>query len=151
MLSNWRAAEPQPPRLAETFAQWLMGRLDSLPSRWLAMPHSCRGIGGIERGQRSTGYHDLTYLDALAVMALVSGGPLDVMVTHQGPAAVQGSHGSPTLDPLLEHGLTRYWFHGHSTPIREIASFDNTAVVPLCDLAFSTRGHKHDEPGNDAW
>jgi hypothetical protein len=27
----------------------------------------------------------------------------------------------------------------------------NTTVVSLCDVAFSTRGHKHDEPGDDAW
>ena len=27
----------------------------------------------------------------------------------------------------------------------------NTTVVPLCDVAFSGRGHKSDEPGDKAW
>jgi hypothetical protein len=80
----------------------------------------------------------MAYLDDWAILGLMSGGPLDVLVTHQGPAAVQGSHGSTTLDSLPEHGLAKYWFHGHSTPITEITTIWNTTVVPLCDVAFST-------------
>jgi hypothetical protein len=41
---------------------------------------------------------------------------------------------------------------GTAIPSKSCAnSAGSTTVVPLCDVAFSTRGHKHDEPGDDAW
>ena len=84
------------------------GWIRYLPSGWRCRTRSgviVGGIGGIERGQRSARYHDIAYLDDRAVMGLMSGGPLDVLLTH--------------------HGLAKYWFHGHSTPIREITAIGN--------------------------
>jgi len=130
------------------------GWIRYLPSGWRCRTASGRvvgGVGGIERGQRAARYHELAYIDDRAVAALLGDGLLDVLVTHQGPAAVQGDHGSQTLDLLLERGLASFWFHGHSTPIRTVTAVGRTIVVPLGDVAFSTRGEKHDEPGDDGW
>jgi hypothetical protein len=61
---------------------------------------------------------------------------------------VQGDHGSPTLDMLLEpaHTTPRFWFHGHSTPVKSPTVIGYTTVVPLGDVAF-----RHGKPGLDGW
>jgi hypothetical protein len=79
----------------------------------------------------------MAYIEDDAVQHLLLRDPLDVLLTHQGPASVQGDHGSETLDLLLEAGLARFWFHGHSTPVRTPTTVGRTEVVPLGDVAFS--------------
>ncbi|HWE96133.1 MAG TPA: hypothetical protein VG269_19375 [Tepidisphaeraceae bacterium] len=52
------------------------------------------------------------------------------------------------MDLLLESasGSPRFWFHGHSTPVKGPVAIDGTTVVPLGDIAFS-KG----TPGLDGW
>jgi hypothetical protein len=118
------------------------GHLLYLPSGWTARTsggHVIGGIGGMEAGQRRAKYHPLAYIedDAVQHMAIYASA-IDVLITHQGPSRVQGDHGSPTLDILLEsaNDSPRFWFHGHSTPVQTIATVGRTQVVPLGDLAF---------------
>jgi hypothetical protein len=125
-----------------------------LLSGWKCRTRSGRvvaGVGGIEAGQRAAKYHPLAYLDERAIGALLGSSPVDVLVTHQGPAQVQFGHGSPSLDPLLECGLARHWFHGHSTPQLDISTVGRSSVVPLCDIAFSSRGAATGDPGDHGW
>ena len=112
------------------------------------------GVGGIERGQRNARYHELAYLEDEPILRLLEGGPVDLLITHQGPGALQGSKGSPSLDLLLEAEVTPLWFHGHSIPNPDITSAgpnNKTTVVPLDDVAFPMRGDCTDEPGHDGW
>jgi hypothetical protein len=121
------------------------GHILFLPPAWVAVTdsgHTIAGLGGIEPGQRRAKYHPMANLDEDAVQHLALQSPVDILLTHQGPAQVQGDHGSPTLDLLLEAGLARFWFHGHSTPVRTPVVVGGTTVVPLGDLAFS-----HGTPG----
>ncbi len=133
------------------------GHVRLLPSGWKTVTGSGRvvaGVGGIERGQRRADYHPLAYVADDAVAHLLESGPINVLVTHQGPTEVQGEHGSPTLQLLLDAGLARVWFHGHSTPQPEPALAGpngSTLVVPLGDVAFPGRGPHADEPGEDGW
>ena len=87
------------------------GHVRLLPSGWkVALPGGCvvAGVGGIERGQRRAEYHPMAYIDDRAVEALCDGGPVDVLVTHQGPAEVQGEEaGSQTLQFLLDQRVAR--------------------------------------------
>lgn len=129
------------------------GHIQMLPSGWTletAEGFNIGGIGGIERGQRRSKYHDMAYIDEDAVRhLLLHAPPLDLLITHQGPALVQGEgHGSATLDMFLDPtgAKARLWFHGHSTPIKAPTKVGRTEVVPLGDLAFS-RG----EPGLEGW
>ena len=101
----------------------------------------------MEPGQRSAKYHEMAYIEEDAVLHLAChAGPLDILLTHQGPALMQDDHGSPTLDTLLQPPIARFWFHGHSTPIREPRQIGITTVVPLSDMAFH-----HGEPGAQGW
>ena len=132
------------------------GYIRYLPSGWcirLSTGAIVAGIGGMERGQRTTAYHPQAYIDEDAVYRLL-GKEVTLLLTHQGPAAVQGDHGSPTLQPLLDAGAVRLWFHGHSTPQpnpTDAGPDGRTLVVPLGDIAFPMRGPKTEEPGRDGW
>ena len=124
------------------------GHLRYLPSGWrLRTPggHVVGGVGGMEPGQRRSRYDPMAYVDPAAVAALAAVGGIDLLVTHQGPAAVQGDHGSPTLDPLLT--AARVWCHGHSTPVGDVTTADGCTVVPLGDVAFNRGG----DPGTDGF
>ena len=127
------------------------GHVRLLPPGWCtrtAGGHLVAGVGGMEAGQRRSKYHPMAYIEDDAVEHLLLHAPAaDVLLTHQGPAQVQGDHGSPTLDVLLEPGAApRFWFHGHSTPVKEPVTIGRTRVVPLGDLAFH-----HRKPGLDGW
>lgn len=125
-------------------------RIKLLPSGWTAVTpqgHRIGGVGGMERGQRRVKYHEMAYINESAVEHLMlPAGALDVLITHQGPAIVQGDHGSPTLDILLEFAVARFWFHGHSTPVRTPQQIKSCMVVPLGDVAFHGG-----VPGTDGW
>src|SRR5262249_8320071 len=82
------------------------GRIRLLPPGWAAVApggHTVGGVGGIEPGQRRAKYHPMAYIEDRAVESLLARVPpqLDVLLTHQGPAQVQGDHGSETLDLLM--------------------------------------------------
>lgn len=133
------------------------GWIRYLPSGWKCLTRSgitVAGIGGIEREQRRAAYHDLAYIDERAVELLWDSEPVDVLVTHQGPASIQGDEGSETLDFLLDPELADIWFHGHATPNREITQWgpdEGTTVVPLGNAAFSMNSPYGPDPGIDAW
>jgi predicted phosphodiesterase len=128
-----------------------------LPSGWRCRTASgaiVGGLGGIESGQRPSRYHSMAFIDDDAVEGMLDAGPLDILVTHQGPANVQGDHGSPTLDVLLDAGIARAWFHGHSTPVPDATRAGPGGcceVVPLGDVAFSNRGRNAGDPGLHGW
>jgi predicted phosphodiesterase len=125
-------------------------RIHLLPPGWsVRMPEGyvVGGIGGMEAGQRRARYHPMAYIDESAVDHLrLQAGSLDILLTHQGPAEVQGDHGSTLLDPLLDPAAARFWFHGHSTPINSPQTIGSTTVVPLGDIAFH-----NGEPGLRGW
>lgn len=119
------------------------GRVRLLPSGWrLRTPSGLvvGGVGGIEPGQRAgADYHPDAYLAATDV-DVVRGQAADVLLTHQGPAAVQGaSSGSPTLDRLLDRPDDTVWFHGHSRATKDPQQRGATTVVPLGDATFDAR------------
>jgi hypothetical protein len=121
-------------------------RIRYLPSGWrirTAGGHVVAGVGGMEAGQRRSRYDEMAYVDDAAVSTLCDLGGVDLLVTHQGPTAVQGDHGSPTLQRLLDAGVARVWCHGHSTPVGDVTVVDRSTVVPLGDIAFTRSG----EPG----
>ena len=133
------------------------GFIRYLPSGWKCKTRSgviVSGIGGIERGQRSAEYHEMAYIDESAILHLIEGGPFDILITHQGPAKVQGPSGSPNLDYLLEKEICRYWFHGHSTPnmaIQTCGPKGETVVVPLGDIAFPMKGEHTEDSGKNGF
>jgi len=133
------------------------GRIRLLPSGWRARTDAglvIAGIGGIEMGQRQARYHPMAYVDEAAVLHLLEKGSVDVLVTHQGPSAIQGETGSPNLQHLLDAGRARVWFHGHSTPSADpvwAGPGKGTLVVPLGDVAFPGRGSRAGEPGPEGW
>lgn len=131
------------------------GRLSYLPGGWRTQTDSgllIGGIGGIDREQRKIQYHDLAYITDKAVQAVLEGSPLDVLLTHAGPARLQGfPAGAPSLDAILDAGITRSWFHGHSLPAPDIQTIGTTTVVPLHGVPFRTRGPDVGQPGEDAW
>lgn len=129
-----------------------------LPSGWtvrLPSGHSVAGIGGIERGQRRARYHEMAYLRDDAIDHIASNGRVDLLLTHQGPAQVQGeASGSKSLDLLLDERVANVWFHGHAVPKPSIATFRGpreTTVVPLADIAFSTKSDRFFMPGTGGW
>jgi hypothetical protein len=128
-----------------------------LPSGWKMTTASgliVAGVGGMEPGQRRARYHPMAFVDESAVESLLDGSKADILITHQGPSAVQGEHGSPTLQALLDADVARVWFHGHSTPNPQpIDAGPNGAcrVVPLGDVAFAGRGKSAGEPGLGGW
>ncbi len=124
------------------------GHVRYLPSGWRVRTPGGRvvaGVGGIEPGQRRARYDAMAYVDPAAVSAVAVEGGVDLLVTHQGPAAVQGDHGSPSLDRLLD--VARVWCHGHSTPVAAVTAAGRSTVVPLGDVAFTRSG----DPGVDGF
>jgi hypothetical protein len=132
------------------------GHIRLLPSGWrvvLPTGEIVAGIGGIE-GREDRNYHPLAYLDEDAILHLLDAGRVTFLVTHQGPAGVQGEKGSKALQALLDAGIARLWFHGHSTPRPDIVQAGpdgTTTVVPLGDIAFPDRGPELNEPGRGGW
>ena len=115
------------------------GHILFLPPGWTTVTAdgvTIAGVGGMEAGQRRARYHDMAYIEDDAVEQLMAGPDVDILLTHQGPAQIQGSLGSPTLDLLLERKMARFWFHGHATPVPTAATVNGTCIVPLGDLAF---------------
>lgn len=133
------------------------GFIRYLPSGWrieLPTGHTAGGLGGIEEGQRASNYHPMAYLDEAALLHLIEVESVDFLFTHQGPKAVQGDHGSETLDLLLPQNPPKYWFHGHSSPNRELTPTgpaDECLVVPLETVAFPARGPEGFLPRKDGW
>jgi hypothetical protein len=79
------------------------GFIRYLPSGWrttTAAGFVVGGIGGMEAGQPLVKYHPMAFIDDNAVEMLLRDGPVDILLTHQGPSLVQGTGGSPTLDRL---------------------------------------------------
>ncbi|MBM4088886.1 MAG: hypothetical protein FJ276_05560 [Planctomycetes bacterium] len=137
------------------------GHLRLLPSGCivsLASGHLVAGIGGIEPGQRRAEYHSMAMIDDLAILNVLERGPVDILVTHQGPSGVQGDKGAPSLQVLLDQGIARVWFHGHSIAVSEptrAGRAAGTLVVPLGDIAFRaparTPRAERCEPGDGGW
>lgn len=95
----------------------------------------------------------MAYLDDSAVVALASGGPADLLVSHQGPASVHGEYSSETLDRLLSRPAARVWCHRHGGRTLEPTAAGvegRCLVVPLGDVAFSGRGGNAG-PGLEGW
>ena len=108
----------------------------------------------MEKGQRQARYHPMAYIDDDAVERLLNQEKTHILLTHQGPSSMQGDHGSPTLQVLLDEGRAATWFHGHSTPFPnpvQAGKQGATLVVPLGDIAFPGRGSKAHEAGEDGW
>ena len=132
------------------------GHLQLLPSGWqTVLPSGCvvAGVGGID--ERFGKYpHPMAYVDDGAILSLLEHGPVDVLVTHQGPREVQKHKGSDRLQVLLDEGLAKVWFHGHSIVAPEptrAGRAGNCLVVPLGDIAFSGRGSGAGTPGADGY
>lgn len=133
-----------------------LGRIRYLPSGWrseLTDGTVIGGIGGIEPGQRTgAGYHPMAYITEDAITSIAEGPPVDVLITHQGPAEAQGlASGSDLLDIVLEAERARVWCHGHSIDDLEIRRFGRTTVVPLRDATFVTRGNGRGYVRLDSW
>jgi hypothetical protein len=153
-FAHLRSLASAPPEAAVGFSELPAvdagGHILWLQSGWrLRLPSSrvVTAIGGIERNQRCAEYDELAFVSEEAVLRVLDAGPVDVLLSHQGPSRVQGEHGSATLDVLLDAQVARFWFHAHSTPERDISQAGKTTVVPLGDLAF--QGDAHDDPGGD--
>lgn len=145
-----------PPNACELPTLDAHSRIGYLPSGWTCRLDSgltVAAAGGIEKGQRRVDYHPLAYIDDEAVLRLAEGPRTNLLITHQGPAAFQGSAGSETLDLLLEAEAARVWFHGHSVRSPEPARLGDgdPLVVPLEDVAFPIRGPRREDPGAEGW
>lgn len=130
------------------------GWIAYLPCSWRARTAGgavVGAIGGIEPGQRH-GYHPMAYIDRDLVWRMAEGDAVDVLITHQGPARLQGSDcGSDLLDLILEAGIARSWFHGHSIHEPEMWQIGPTTVVPLQDVPFQTKGEHAGQPQPDSF
>ena len=152
-----RRRVPQFLSLDELPAVDTAGFIRLLPSGWrTALPsgHALAAVGGIEPGQRRTRYHPMAYVDEEAVFTVLDDGPCDLLITHQGPSGVQLGHGSDLLQPLLDAGIAKAWFHGHSVLVADPTPpgpGGRTLVVPLGDVAFPGRGRPGDDPGLHGW
>ena len=149
-----RRAPANPVPVRELPAADSGGHLRYLPSGWRVTTDAGKvvgGVGGIEAGQRRARYHDLAYLDEDAILRLLVAPPFDLLITHQGPGGVQGDHGSPSLQPLLDAGVAAVWCHGHSAPVPGPVEFGRTTVVPLRDAAFPKSLARRDHFGEDAF
>jgi hypothetical protein len=132
------------------------GRISFLPSGWRVVTPSgltVGAIGGIQPGQRPTaGYPPRAYIAEDAVLSFCEGPAVDALITHQRPAAIHGTQrGSDDLDAVLECGLIRSWFHGHSVVDDTIRTVAGTTVVPLHGVPVRTRGPDAGMPRPDAW
>ncbi len=137
------------------------GFIKYLPSGWKCQTPSglvIGAIGGIEKNQRCAHYHDLAYIDDLAVESLLHGPKFDILITHQGPSSTQSdANGSSTLQLLLDlprEEIARIWFHGHSIvdpEARLLGPNRSMLIIPLGDAAFPGKGPWADDPGDMAW
>lgn len=154
MLASLFPEEPVP--VAELPTVDAGGHIRYLPSGWRTVLENGRtiaGVGGITN-HRQAKYHPLAYIDAMAVEFLAEAPPSDIIISHQGPAMVQGEHGAPVLDLLIERERARLWFHGHSTPVSAATSVgpqQATLVTPLADIAFDPKSPQGDHPGSGGW
>ena len=98
------------------------------------------GIGGIERDQRRSEYHELAYLAPSAIKRFLDNPVMDLLITHQGPSSIQGDGCSESLQKLLDANKMRCWSHGHSIHQPGIADTGITRVVPLEDATFAKFG-----------
>jgi hypothetical protein len=130
------------------------GHLRLLPSAWRTFTPAgvtVAGLGGVEEG-RYAEYHPFAYVRPDDVERLLGGGPVDLLLTHQGPSAVQGEeHGSTTLQGLLDAQVARLWFHGHSRPFPDVVDVGTTRVVPLGNIPFQEGPSGEWEPGEEGW
>lgn len=148
------AIPDQPVRPSDLPAVDLHGRIRLLPSGWRVLTAAgtvVGGVGGIEPGQRlGANYPPMAYIDPDAVARLAATDRLDVIITHQGPAKVQGaSSGAESLDALLQRQASLLWFHGHSRQQKTPITVGQTQVVPLGDAAFDRSAGWR--VANDAW
>lgn len=134
------------------------GRISLLPNGWRAVTPGgvvVGGLGGIDRQQRKTKYHEMAYITDDQLSAITGGDRVDVLLTHSGPAVTQPfPRGSALLDRVAESRAARVWCHGHSIDRDHdrIAFHRDTAIVPLHGVAFGKRhGPDDGEPGRDAW
>jgi hypothetical protein len=101
-----------------------LGRIRYLPSGWilrLASRLRVAGIGGIDPDQRAARYHPLAYFDDEAIERVETDADgIDLLITHQGPMCLQGSGGSPRLDPLASNGVAAVWCHGMRTRVTSL-------------------------------
>lgn len=130
------------------------GFIRYLPSGWrcqLASGLRVGGIGGVARAGGSVKYPDLAWINEEAVLAILGTPELDLLLTHQGPAAVQGPAGTDMLDPLAETEIATVWCHGHSVPHEaqlRVGPHSGTTVVPLAGIPFA---QEHGRPGEGGW
>ncbi len=154
LLSHTGAVPAAPVTPAELPAVDSRGRVRLLPPGWRVHVGDdlvIGGIGGIQPGQRlGSSYPPLAHLDPVSVQLLRAAERLDVLITHQGPARIQGgSSGSVALDPLLERRGPLVWFHGHSRQQKSPMQVGEARVVPLADATFDKR--KGWRIASDAW
>ncbi len=111
------------------------GFIKYLPNTWVVRLPSgttVAGLGGVTDQKKGliTGEELKRMVSTLEEM-----GPVDILLTHQGPEAVQGDLGSPELNDLL--GGARYWFHGHKVRRTDVVEIKGSTVVPLQPANFS--------------
>lgn len=135
-----------------------LGKIRYLPSGWqIQLPSGYRvgGVGGIDQRHRKKHVHPMAYICEAAVRRIQgSGERLDLLITHQGPAGTQGSHGSDDLQPLLDRGVARAWCHGHGVQDYGVTCSGpagRTMVIPLEDIAFPLRGERANLPRDRGW
>ncbi|MCW8132355.1 MAG: hypothetical protein KIS92_18555 [Planctomycetota bacterium] len=138
------------------------GWLRYLPSGWRCALPSGRivaGLGGVEaRGAGECPPE--ARLDPERVAAVRAGAPVDLLLTHQGPAAAQGKRsGSRLLDSLLDPPVAPVWCYSHA-PLRHTnppelrVNFPEGRPVLLKQIqspAFSVKNGAPGAPGVDAW
>lgn len=134
------------------------GRLLLLPGGWRTITPSglvIGGLGGIERDQRYSYYHDMAYITDDQVLAIAAGDPVDLLVTHSGPAITQPfPSGAELLDIVADAGVARVWCHGHSVNRDRdfVHTHRGTPIVPLHDATFGRGpGPTDGDPGDNAW
>lgn len=129
------------------------GRIRLLPSGWRVRTPGGRivaGVGGIQPERLKACYPGSAYIAPNAVQQLSGQRDVDILITHQGPARVQGTHsGAEILDPLLDDPAPALWFHGHSRQRREPMAIGATAVHPLGDATFDKSANWR--VARDAW
>ena len=80
----------------------------------------------------------MAYIESDAVEFLAVQPSVDILLTHQGPAGLQGDHGSETLDRLVDIEFAKFWFHGHSTPVKTPMRFGESKLFPWEISHFQT-------------
>lgn len=149
---------PAPVHVADLPRVGAAGRISLLPNGWRTVTPGgivVGGLGGIDRQQRRTQYHQMAYITDDQLAAITRGQKVDILLTHAGPAVTQPfPRGSRVLDRVVESRVARVWCHGHSIDRDHdrITSHEGTVIVPLHDAVFGKRHGPNDgEPGQDAW